>query len=554
MPTTEPALQPAELEPPTSVPLPLAERVRAVGRARRPRWRPDPAAYAELFAEHDPAALASTRAAGARARLTTLGGLAGAAAHPAPLPARDPVLALVQRITQGFELGEYERARALGYEAYLEEQLEPFALDDSALESRLAGYTTLELGPKQLVDGYPDDIATPVLELKGSLILRALYSRRQLYERMCEFWRDHFHVDHNKGDAEWALLPEAERTVIRPHAMGTFPALLRASAFSPAMLYYLDNWLNVRGAPQENYARELLELHTLGLHGGYDEVDVKEVAKCFTGWTLDPDPDSPDFLRTIFVPVLHSPNAKTVLGQTIPAAPASANAERVLELLALHPSTARFLARKLCAWLLAPEPPAALVERVAATFLATGGDIKAMLRVILARANLVGLAPARAPKFRRPFQLLSSILRALEADVRDPLYPLFLLYSMGHPPLDRVQPDGYPDTVAAWGRTLLPRWNAASLLVAHASRPFSGSGTLPGVHIPRERLLARLELHGRRDPAGLAHRINERLLGSTLAAHEVASLQESLDGRALLDTVVYEAIALGMSMPGFQWT
>lgn len=368
---------------------------------------------------------------------------------------------------------------------------------------------------------------------------------------MCEFWRDHFHVDHNKGDAEWVLLPEAERTVIRPHALGTFPELLRASAFSPAMQYYLDNWLNVRGAPQENYARELLELHTLGLHGGYGELDVKEVAKCFTGWTLNPDSASPDFLRTIFVPALHTPGAKVVLGQVVPGSPAHANAERVLDILAQHPSTARFLAGKLCAWLLGPRVGAARVERVAQAYLATGGDIKAMLRVVLARDNLAGLVAA--PKFRRPFHLVCSILRALEADVQDPLYPLLLLYTMGHPPLDRVQPDGYPDTVEAWGRTLLPRWNAAGLLVARASTPGSGSGPLPGVRIDRERLLARLELGARRDPRGLARRINERLLGGTLAAYEEASLQEFLEGRVLLDSVLFEAIALGMSMPGFQW-
>src|SRR6185503_16449980 len=152
-----------------------------------------------------------------------------------------------------------------------------FALDDAGLDARLAAYPTLAMSPKQLVDAFPDDPTTPLIELKGALIVRAVYSRRQLHERMCEFWRDHFHIDHQKGDVEWALKPEDERTVILPHALGKFPDMLRASAYSPAMLYYLDNWLNVRGAPQENYARELLELHTLGVQGGYHEGDVKEV-------------------------------------------------------------------------------------------------------------------------------------------------------------------------------------------------------------------------------------------------------------------------------------
>jgi hypothetical protein len=538
--------------PSPSLELPdLAARRAAIARAKRPRWKPALEPLASL-------ASVPGRLAGGRSRrglFGLLGGGAATALQPHEAPRRDPELALVQRITQGFQLGELERARAMGYRAYLEEQLDAFAIDDSALEARLAGFTTLGLSPKELVDLYVDDPGPPVLELKGSLLVRAVHSRRQLYERMCEFWRDHFHIDHNKGDVEWALLTEHERTVIRPHALGKFPDLLRAVAFSPAMQYYLDNWLNVRGAPQENYARELLELHTLGVRGGYGEVDVKQVARCFTGWTLNPDFNSPDFLRTVFDSALHAPGSKLVLGQVIPAVPGSLNAQRVLDLIALHPSTARFLARKLCAWMLTPTPPDELVERVAAAYLASGGDTKAMLRVILARENLAGVGAVAAPKFRRPFHLVVSILRALEAELVDPLYPLYLLYLMGHPPLDKVQPDGYPDTLAAWGRSQLPRWSSASFLAAGGRvLPLLGDGGFPGVRIDREHLLARLELSGRRrNVAGLAQRMNARLFGNALAPHEEASLQEFLDGRVLFDTELFEAIALGMSLPGYQW-
>ena len=525
------------------------ERVQAIARARRPRWRPDLAPLAARGARLDAGPHARSR----RALLAALGAGASAPALREELPRRDPLLALVQRITQGFELGEYERAKELGYEAYLEEQLDPFALDDAGLEARLAGYPTLAMSPKQLVDAFPDDATTPLLELKGALIVRAVYSRRQLYERMCEFWRDHFHIDHQKGDLEWALKPEDERTVILPHALGRFPDMLRASAFSPAMLFYLDNWLNVRGAPQENYARELLELHTLGVHGGYHEGDVKEVAKCFTGWTLNPDFGSPDFLRTLFVPSLHTPGPKFVLGNVIPGFPAIQDAARVLDVLALHPSTAQHLARKLTRWLLTPTPPEELVGRVAAAYLASGGDVKAMVRVILARENLGQFRPVLGPKLRRPFHLLTSMLRALEVEVQDPFWPLLLLYLMGHPPLDKVQPDGYPDTAAAWGRSLLPRWRAASLLFSVDSMPVFDGG-FPGIRIPRQRLFARLEIGRRRDPAGLARRINERLLVGALDAREEAGLQAYLDARGvLLDTSLYEAIALAVSLPGYQW-
>ena len=523
----------------------VAERLRALERVRRPRWRPDLTTLTGRCAS-------SGALARLRARLARLGVAASAPPLPSKLPKRDPVLALVQRVTQGFELGEYERARALGYHAYLEEQLAGSTLDESELEARLARMPSLAMSPKELVDTYADDIGTPFLELKGALVLRAVYARRQLHERVLEFWRDHFHIDHGKGDAEWALLPEHERTVVLPNALGKFRDLLRAVAFSPAMLFYLDNWLNVRGAPQENYARELLELHTLGLHGGYNEVDVKEVAKCFTGWTLEPDPSSPDFLRARFVPELHTPGPKFVLAQLIPALPASENAGRVLDILAQHPSTARFLARKLCARFLTPQPSDDLVERVAEAYRTSGGDVRAMLRVLLARENLAGVAPALAPKFRRPFHLLTSILRALRADVRDPLYPVLLLYLMGQPPLDKVQPDGYPDTVEAWGRSPLARWTSASFLVAHGV-PMIGGDPLPGVRIDRERLLALLGLDHRRDPSGLARRIDERLLGRTLDEHELDALQAELDGGLLLDPELYEALALALSLPGFQW-
>ncbi len=549
MPAT-PSQRATEVESASSAPSLLADRLQALARVRRPRWSPELAPLAGIPVDLPAFARVHDR----RGLFAAPGGSAGLAREPAKLPRREPVLALVQRITQGFELGEYERARALGYEAYLEEQLDPDALDDSALAARLARFATLDLSPKQLFDGYRDDLATPILELKGSLIVRALYSRRQLHERMCEFLRDHFHIDHQKGDAMWALKPEDERTVIRPHALGKFPDMLRASAASPAMLFYLDNWLNLRGAPQENYARELLELHTLGLNGGYTEADVKEVAKCFTGWTLNVDEGSPDFLRTTFVAALHEPGPKRVLGSVIPGLPARENVQRVLDLLAMHPSTARFLARKLARWLLTPAPSEELVTRVANAYLTSGGDVRAMLRVLLARENLAGVAAPLAPKFRRPFHLVTSALRALEADVSDPLYPLLLLYLMGQPPLDRAAPDGYPDTVAAWGRSLLPRWHALSLLVAGGNIPFLGGGGLPGVNLDRARLCARLGLGRRIEAAGLAAKIDERLLGGALSEPERASLQAFLDERApLLDADLFEGIALAMSMPGYQW-
>src|SRR5262245_12498860 len=427
-----------------------------------PPRRIAPAQYAS------PAANGSLGSPALRAWLSGLtAGAAGPLGQAEHFRHRDPVLTLVHRITQGFSQAEYERARTLGFQGYLEEQLEPLAIDDSISEAKLVNYPVIELSPKAVFDGYAERTEDAYLALKSALIARAVNSKRQLHERMCEFWLDHFNIDHNK-DLEWALLPEFERTVIRPHALGSFPEMLSACAFSGAMLFYLDNWLNVRSAPQENYARELLELHTLGVHGGYNETDVDEVAKCFTGWTLVADPESPDWMRGTFDAAQHTRGPKLVLGRVIPGVssvgrpgePVGRNdAQAVLDVVAEHPSTARFLAQKLIRRFLTPTPPEGLVERVANEYLATRGDIRAMLRVILTRENLSASSGVLAPKYRRPFHFLVSLARGMEGNARRlQTTTLSHLAAMGHTPYDYAAPTGYPEDLAAWGSNLLPRW------------------------------------------------------------------------------------------------
>jgi len=500
------------------------------------------------------------RFASRRGILSILGGSSlGSLPEPPRAQHRDPILTLVHRITQGFNINEYERARALGYEAYLEEQLNPESIDDSEVETRLQGhFPTLFMSPKQLFDTYSTEFSEPYFQFKGAMLLRSVNSKRQLFERMCEFWSDHFNIDHDKGNLEWAFLPEHDLTVIRPHAMGSFPAMLSASAFSAAMLYYLDNWLNVLGAPQENYARELLELHTLSVHGGYNEADVREVAKCFTGWTLNDKPNSPDWMRGVFDPRLHTGGPKFVLGNVIeepligqPGQPLrSGDAQKVLDIAAAHPSTAAFLARKLIHWFLTPEPPQPLVDEVAQTYLDTQGDIKAMLRVILRRENMRWAAPIVRPKFRRPFHLMTTLFRTLDAIVRKPEDALSHLGTMGHTPYAFAFPTGYPDTVEAWGGLLLPRWT----FVAYLFRPLFGNG-IPGVNrIGVPALMTRIGFAGPSDGAGLAGRINAKLLGSVLADWEVTALQDFIDAYpvTLDERAVFDVLALAVSLPGFQ--
>lgn len=527
-------------------------------RGLRPSIPPPPRELVEK-----PSALQAARLAWQRRFFATIGpGVTAGGATPVPTPERvrnDPVLALVHRITSGFTLPEYQRAKSLGYEAYLEEQLNPDAIDDSELEDRLTRYTVLEKSPKEVFETFQANPSPAYLQLKSAALTRAVNSKRQLKERMCEFWRDHLNIDHNK-ELEWALLPETERTVTQAHAMTTVPELLSASAFSPGMLYYLDNWLNVRGAPQENYGRELMELHTLSVHGGYYESDVKEVSKCFTGWTLNGNPASRDWLRTKYDPNLHTPGRKFLLGHVVPEGkpvasqsilPGQREAQDVLDILMAHPSTARFLAKKLVAWFLNPNPPPEFVERVAETFLDTGGDIRAMLRVILAKKNLSFASPVHAPKFRRPYHFVTSLLRTFDGVVDNGNETMSYLTGMGHVPFDCAPPTGYPDSVENWGPLILPRWSYAAVLL----KPFFGN--YRGVSFMdmgelEQRLGVDIPVANRR---GLAERMNENLFGGTLTPREEELLQgfvASYPG-ALDTTAVFDCLCLAASLPGFQW-
>jgi uncharacterized protein (DUF1800 family) len=233
------------------------------------------------------------------------------------------------------------------------------------------------------------------------------------------------------------------------------------------MLWYLDGRVNRRAGsgdrPNENYARELLELHTLGVHGGYTQQDVLEVARCLTGWTVR---DRKRFLRgrVEFVERLHDNGPKKVLGQEIPAGLGPGDLDRVLDIVAAHPATARHLAWKLCRRFIADEPPETAMAAVAAAFTAAGGSIPAALRALFATPEFN--APAtRAAKFKRPFHYVVSALRATNARTDASRDVLDALVRLGHAPFRWATPDGYPEEATHWQNTLLWRWNFATALV-----------------------------------------------------------------------------------------
>ncbi|HEY0074617.1 MAG TPA: DUF1800 domain-containing protein [Abditibacteriaceae bacterium] len=376
-------------------------------------------------------------------------------APPSPPAHSDPIVRLLNRVAFGPTPGDVARVAKMGAEKYVDAQLHPDGNDEMILLARLRSVEVFSTGALEMRDTHVE----PMLRgLQQAAILRAVYSRHQLLERMVDFWTNHFNIYARKGDGTY-FLPTDQLKVIRPHALGKFPELLKASAHSPAMLAYLDNNVNRKGRANENYARELMELHTLGVRGGYSQKDVQEVARCFTGWTIEDR-----FLRRNkgqfrFDAERHDNGEKVVLGQRIPANGGEKDAERVLDILVKHPQTAKYISEKLCRYFLGEEV-GNWPQKIARIYLKTGGDIKAMLRPLLLSDELQNGPPI----IKRPFDFLVSSLRVLGADTAAGRPLQEQLTRMGQPLHLWPMPDGYPDQTRAWTGSLLARWNFAIAL------------------------------------------------------------------------------------------
>ncbi len=390
------------------------------------------------------------------------GGGEGTTTPESAVPAASESYRVLKRTSFGVHRDELARMQNLGVSAYLEEQLDHLLIDDGSLESDLRALFPLVFQtPAQLYAGFPDNIGEVARQMVAATQYRQIFSRRQLYEVMVEFWSDHFNIQFLNGLCP-ALKPRDDLEVVRAHALGNFRDLLHASAGSPAMLFYLDNFYNIASAPNENYARELMELHTLGVDGGYTETDIKEVARCFTGWTFHfPDDAGGEFGLFNYVEAIHDPGSKLVLGQTIAAGGGQLDGEQVLDLLSNHPSTARFLAAKLCRRFITDTPDDETVTAVAGAFMTSSGDIKATLRALFASDAFRDSADL---KVTRPSEYLAGLVRALAPDTA---YPSdngqLLLYAqdtLGQLPFNWPTPDGYPDVQSYWVSTggMLNRW------------------------------------------------------------------------------------------------
>jgi uncharacterized protein (DUF1800 family) len=451
----------------------------------------------------------------------------------APPASGDSLLRLVRRITNGVTEEEMARAKSLGFRGYLEYQLRYTAINDSQVESIVAQrYPALAMDGNTL---FQQDINAIGNQLVEATMYRAAFSKRQLYERMVHFWTDHFTIYYPKVGYLKLL---DDRDVIRKYALGKFHDLLRASAHSAAMLEYLDNTRSRGRNVNQNYARELMELHTLGVDGGYTQTDVEEVTRCLTGWTIQGAPNRGAFR---FDPTGHDFTAKVVLGNNIPAMPTSAGAaavsdgETVLDILLAHPSTANFISFKMIRWLLQYDPPPALVTKVAATFTRTGGDIPSMIRDIITPANLEA-APA---KYRQPYQLVLAALRATRPTVTS-LSAIAggQLRTLGQSLFQWEDPDGWPDNVDWWAGLILQRWNFCSFLTSQTT------GNTPVDVAP---------LMAVNTPIAITDAIGKRTFAGEMPADLKQHVTAYLSAAPVTANRVREAFALALSSTSFQW-
>src|ERR1700733_13018061 len=468
------------------------------------------------------------------------------------------ILHALNRLAYGPRPGDVERIRQMGLEKWIDQQLHPESIDDSALDTRLRNYPTLDMPARKLLAEFPppnqaakqagetkdeykqeimekrrtavaqlnatgDDNADKaqeqlakiqgpnrmIAELSMAKLDRAVYSQRQLEAVMEDFWFNHFNVFANKGADRW-LLTGYVRDTIRPHTMSKFQDLLTATAKSPAMLFFLDNWQSVdpvafkehqqeiamrraryqgmfaegspptpgtfpgpvTGAPgqggaarqqqdrglNENYGREVMELHTVGVDTGYTQDDVIQMARCLTGWTVREPRRDPEF---VFKPEFHAQGKKVVMGHTFNYG-GEKDGEEALKMLAADPHTAHFISNELARHFVSDNPPAALVDRMAKEYESSGGDIRSVMKAMIYSPEFWSKETYRA-KVKTPFELVASTARALHADVEVTLPLAQWVGRMGEPLFLCQPPTGYSDKAATWVNTgaLLNRLNFA---------------------------------------------------------------------------------------------
>lgn len=449
-----------------------------------------------------------------------------------------------------------------GEAAWLTAQLESGR--DESVEQRLAGLKTLQLTIAQAFEAYPpvqqrlkemgvtpqdlqddpelrkrlmkenaDELPRQLLiETTQAKLIRSIESKRQLEEVLIDFWFNHFNVSAEKNRTRW-MISAYERDAIRPHVLGRFRELLGATAKHPAMLWYLDNWMSVRDGFEvprrrrqnlpkrmptglnENYARELLELHTVGVESGYTQDDVHEAARALTGWSIRVRPRDGEFGTFVFQPSAHDQGPKEIFGLSLPEGGGLDDGEKLLDALARHPATAKHLARKLCVRFVSDSPPQELVDEVAAVFTRTDGDLRETVKAIFTSPQFWSDA-ALDSKTKTPLEFVASAVRSVGTlhDVRMPLARV--LDQLGQPLYRCNPPTGFAEHAAPWisAGGLVNRINFGLALT---------SGRIPGVSVT-------LPSPGAR-PAETLERVSAAVLGRPLTEQTRATVLQALAAR-----------------------
>ncbi len=439
---------------------------------------------------------------------------------------------VLNRLAFGPTTGQVPEVTRGGWRKWVEEQLNPQSIVDERMRQILEEKCpSLKMGLSQLQALDEKQNKRIKTELVDSVLLRAVYSKRQLNEVMVGFWRNHFNVDVNKVPL---LATHYEENVLRTHVFGKFEDLLLATAKHPAMLFYLDNYVSKDGRLNENYAREIMELHTLGVDNGYTQKDVIEMARVLTGWTCGWSGEgSQREYGPFFSAAMHDDAPATVIGLSLSGEGGEADGEKAIRHLAGHPNTARFISAKLCRFLVSDQPSDALVDRVAAVFRRTGGDLSRVYRAIIFSSEFISGDNYRS-KFKTPLEFMASVLRATDARVESTGRLTQALALMGQPTYECLEPTGYYDKAEAWldPGVMIYRWNFALDLVQNK---------LKGVKIGKKFIENVLDSRSQKDQA---HRIVMMVMPGVLDVSTKKLVARAKDARVML------AAALGS--PGFQ--
>jgi uncharacterized protein (DUF1800 family) len=517
------------------------------------------------------------------------------AAQALGLTPRDSALHALNRLAYGPRPGEVDSVAKIGVMRWIDQQLDPDHIDDKAMQQRERQFKILGYDREDLAERYRDvqrerqrlqressppdplsasrrggtGVRSEFRQLGGELpqlaIVRATLSERQLREVMVDFWSNHFNVFVGKG-ADRFLLPSYIEETIRPRALARFEDLLIATAESPAMLFYLDNAQSVapgssppRPPPNlfarrrfgmnempeerreaqrrrptginENYARELLELHTLGVDGGYTQQDIIEVARIFTGWSIEPPDRGAGF---VFRDWAHDHGTKHVFGLTFHD-DGKDEGIRLLKFLANQPATMHHVSAKLCMRFVADDPPAGCIDAAVVAWQKTRGDMRAVLRAIFTAPDFWDARAVRS-KVKTPFEFVVSAARAISADPDSTPRLAQMVARLGEPLYQQPAPTGYAETEAHWVNSgaLLARMNAAVALAG---------GRLPGIDANLDAVIPATTDH-----AQLVDAVDERILGRTMSAHTKSVILEQLDD--ISDPTQARALAVGLALGG----